>query len=194
MPNNAIKNPKNVKNPEQAHPYSRKATQLARATLRTEKIAKQAAMASKQRSKAAERLVWFKFALPDEVAVASRGDLHELIAMYIARNDDQIEALTKQLRKGRPKPSKLANLEALRQSELDEYNVGVEVPDFTDVKNLAFVRTWEGDPNQINRIKMVRIRSSAGELDGKHEHGALKGAHDVEVEGEQGVRLPSPSG
>lgn len=42
-----------------------------------------------------------------------------------------------------------------------------EVPDFTDPKTLAYIRTWEADYNTLHLIKMIRLRSSLGDIEAK---------------------------
>jgi translation machinery-associated protein 16 len=101
------------------------ATQINRANVRSAKLLKSRSTTTKNRSKVIDRLVWFKYALDDTLTSPTKEDIHDLIEMYIGRNDEEIEKLTGQLRKGRTKPSRLVNLEMLRQTEMDEYAEGL---------------------------------------------------------------------
>ena len=60
-----------------------------------------------------------------------------------------------------------------------------DVPDFTDPRNLALVRSWEGDFNQMHQIKMVRLRSSEGEVKDAAERIAKAEGRDGKMETEK---------
>jgi translation machinery-associated protein 16 len=75
--------------------------------------------------RAVDRMVWFKYALSDELSSASMDQLHELVQLYIERNDEEISSLKDSLRPGRPKPNKLIMLELLRSKDAKEYEVGI---------------------------------------------------------------------
>ncbi|KAJ3047275.1 hypothetical protein HK097_011694 [Rhizophlyctis rosea] len=159
MPNNKIHNIKKIKDLDKAHPYSRKATQARRALNRGEAIEKKASARNVERTRRVERTLWFKFAVPEDCTVAGVDMVHDIIRQYIGRNDDEIEKLRSTLRKNRPRPARLDLLETLRAKDLQEYATsGIELPILTDAKNLERLKTWEGDYNNMDTIKVVRVR------------------------------------
>ncbi|KAJ3278217.1 hypothetical protein HK104_002552 [Borealophlyctis nickersoniae] len=159
MPNNKKHNVSDIKDLDKAHPYSRKATQARRALNRQATIGKKAAERNTERSRLVDRTVWFKYALAEDITCATMAQVHDIILSYISRNDDEIEKLKSNLRKGRPRPARLELLETLRGKDLQEYATGgIELPDLTDAKNLSLFRAWEGDYNALDKIKFVRVR------------------------------------
>lgn len=125
MPNNKKHKLSKIKATEKAHPYSRKAVQMRRAINRDDKLAKQKTASDVKKTRVADRLSWFKYALADDIVVATNDQVHEIIEMYIARNDEEIQDIRGKLRKGRPKPSRLDLLENLRAKDIQEYNNGI---------------------------------------------------------------------
>ncbi|KAJ3397764.1 hypothetical protein HDV05_002877, partial [Chytridiales sp. JEL 0842] len=111
------------------------------------------------RSILVNKLLFFKFALPPHLPTATTPLMHELIQLYISRNDDDIQTLQSQIRPGRPKPTKLLNLEMLKQADQHEYETGMKIPDLTDPKSVTALRNWEGDYNGLHLIKMVDVRA-----------------------------------
>ncbi|KAI8924591.1 hypothetical protein BC831DRAFT_464756 [Entophlyctis helioformis] len=162
MPNNKIKKISNIKNIEKAHPYSRKATQMNRAVLREERTAQKKVERDGPKRMAVERMLWFKYAMPDDKPALSDADLHDIVTDYINRNDDEIDKLHKQhqARKERPKPTKLDILEALRAKDSLEYSHGtIEVPALTDARTVELLKAWDGDHNSMSSIKKIRVRN-----------------------------------
>ncbi|KAJ3039546.1 hypothetical protein HDV00_012122 [Rhizophlyctis rosea] len=159
MPNNKVHNVKNIKDLDKAHPYSRKAVQARRALNRAETIEKKASGRNVERTRRVERTLWFKFAVPEDINVATPELVHDIIQQYIGRNDEEIAKLRATLRKNRPRPARLDLLETLRAKDLQEYATsGIDMPNLTDAKNLNLLRSWEGDYNNMDNIKTVRVR------------------------------------
>lgn len=108
-------------------------------------------------------------------------DMHELIQLYLARNDDEINTLEKERARGhkKPKSSRQHFLEALKERESNEYVSGLgqlqkeliilnnlcikELPDMTNGKTLELLREWDGDKNSMSRIKTIRVRKPLSE-------------------------------
>jgi translation machinery-associated protein 16 len=65
--------------------------------------------------------------MPDDQLTASVDLMHDMIQMYVDRNDEEIEKLKSQVRPGRPKPNKLLNLEMLKGTDQHEYNTGMSM-------------------------------------------------------------------
>ncbi|KAH9254773.1 hypothetical protein BASA81_007191 [Batrachochytrium salamandrivorans] len=144
MPNNKKKSLSNIKGLDKAHPYSRKALQIQRALHRDDSISKKKLDRDQHKRLAVERVLWFKFAIPDPPEVTTEADVHAVIDMYINRYEDEIAQIKSQLRKNRPKPGRLDLLESMRAKDLAEYNGGIEVPLMSDIKNVELLKAWEG--------------------------------------------------
>ncbi|KAJ1536656.1 hypothetical protein HK096_009052, partial [Nowakowskiella sp. JEL0078] len=191
-PNNKKKSVKEIKASDRAHPKSRKAIQMRRSIQREGKVVSQKASRINERNRACkkilyiiffinfqqvERIMWFRFAIPDEVEAASTQELHDTIVMfvmlfkhnsflflncyrYINRHEEEINELMKNVRPGRPRPPQLDMLEALKRKDSNEYATGFEVPDITDPTQLQILRNSQGDYNSVNgRVKLIRLRN-----------------------------------
>ncbi|KAI8981789.1 hypothetical protein BDF20DRAFT_986804 [Mycotypha africana] len=147
-----------VKNRENIHPYSRKAHQLSRVYQRREK------MSEKEKKKAAnpkgERWVWFRYAFDEEKPAATKAELQELVEIYLQRHDEEINELEAARTRGHNRKAKTPRqefLEALKESETNEYIAGMELPDMTNGKMLKLLREWDGDKNGMSRIRTIRV-------------------------------------
>ncbi|KAJ3171139.1 hypothetical protein HDU88_008175 [Geranomyces variabilis] len=161
MPNNKKKKISKIDNAATAHPYSRKATQLRRALNRDDKLHTQKKAGDVKKTRIVDRMLWFKYALDDDLVAATLEHAHEVVRMYIARHDDEIDEIVARLRKGRPPPGRLELLRNLRAKDQQEYNNGIEIPNLTDAKNVAALKAWEGDYNGMAQIKSVVLRADA---------------------------------
>ncbi|KAJ3020503.1 hypothetical protein HKX48_000707 [Thoreauomyces humboldtii] len=157
MPNNKKHKISKISKSDTAHPYSRKATQMRRALNRDDKLHKQKSDNNVKRTRVVERLLWFKYAIEDDTVALTIDQVHDIIHMYIGRNDDEIEEIVANMRKGRPPPGRLELLRNLRAKDMQEFNVGIVVPDLTAQKNVAALKSWEGDYNGMGHIKSVSV-------------------------------------
>ncbi|KAJ1561005.1 hypothetical protein HK405_005222, partial [Cladochytrium tenue] len=178
MPNNRKIKVSKISGADRAHPYSRKAGQVRRALHRQDRVAKTRSAKDADRARAAERLLWFKFALPDDLDRADTALVHDLAMQlsraglgtgaaavsasgrYVERNDDEIQRLRDAERPGRPKNGRLVLLEMLRARDLAEYSAGMEMPDLTSAANVQFLRSWDGDHNSLDRLRMAVVRAA----------------------------------
>ncbi|KAF7731456.1 translation machinery-associated protein 16 [Apophysomyces ossiformis] len=175
---------KTIKNRENVHPYSRKARQISRVYMRKEKLEKK----SNERSNnpKAERWLWFRFAFDESLSFATKADIHDLIDMYLKRNDEELQKLREERESSsfkRPKSSRENLLEALIQSERAEYVSGFELPDLTNGKNVKLLREWDGDQNGMSRIKTIRVTEASTDIEKKKTKSKSKSgvaAMDVE--------------
>lgn len=152
--NNKKKSLKQIKGLEKAHPYSRKALQMNRVLLRTESIKQNNVQNAIPKQYKVERVLAFK----ELIQMNTGMDHHDLISIYINRNNAEMESLelVHALRKNRPPPAKLINLQNLKKANIQEYEAGFEVPCF-DADNILFLEEWKGDFNAMQNIKMVRV-------------------------------------
>ncbi|KAJ3195273.1 hypothetical protein HK101_000610 [Irineochytrium annulatum] len=157
MPNNAKKKVNKIKGVEKAHPHSRKAVQLRRAFAREDRVKKLKSVKHSEHASAVNRMVWFKYALGDEVDVATRQDMHELVMQFIMRHDEEISILKAGRRPNQAPPARLITLESLRSQELSEYESGFKIANMTDAANVKMLQKWDGDFNGLPSIKTMYL-------------------------------------
>lgn len=77
--------------------------------------------------KIGERWLWFRYAFDEDKKLATKQEMHELMELYLARNDEEIDQLEAEREKGhrKPKTPRQSHLEALKDSELNEYISGM---------------------------------------------------------------------
>ena len=118
-----------IKGADKVHPYSRKAEQVRRAYAREERMQNVKSAKTIERELAVNRLVWFKHAIPyddiEKEGLDLEDILHDLVDMYINRNDDEMDQLLKNARPGRPKAVRLIHLEMLKGKDKHEYATGM---------------------------------------------------------------------
>lgn len=141
------------------HPYSRRATQLARVHLRKDKLSQAKAVRNRSSSAKVDRLSTLILMLPDNLDILpDLAAVHDFVkAVFLTRHDDEIKQLESERRPGRPPPKRLQELKDLKVKELQDYNNGIEIPDMTNKINVDLLRDWEGDPHAIPTFRMVRI-------------------------------------
>ncbi|CDH57117.1 ring finger domain-containing protein [Lichtheimia corymbifera JMRC:FSU:9682] len=161
MPGNKKHTLKNIKNRDAVHPYSRKAQQLQRVILRKNKLTQKKGDRTATNSRV-ERWLWFRYALDESIQCATKQQIHDLIEMYIERNDEQLQTLEAERQKlmHKRKDPKYDLLVANKELDLNEYKSGIELPDFNDGKNLKRLRDWDGDVNSMPLIKTRLYRQS----------------------------------
>ncbi|WVF69317.1 hypothetical protein IAT40_004093 [Kwoniella sp. CBS 6097] len=168
---------KTIKGKEGLHPGSRKAAQLTRVNLRTDKL-KQQAKARKDYAEAKlQRPLFFLHSLtsPHPLSLPSLKAL--ITEVYIARHDDRINELMGERRPGRPKSKELMELEEVKKREMAEYETGMEVPDLTDAPTVRLMYTWLSNDTSIahshvDLLRLIRISANTT-MDGGAENGIV---------------------
>ncbi|GJJ75119.1 translation machinery-associated protein 16 [Entomortierella parvispora] len=157
--NNKRHTMKAIKNKDMIHPSSRKAQQVMRVVLRKDRLDHRNKVRANQSHSQVDRVMWFRHAVPDEVATLTREEHHELIEEYLSRYNEEYESLVALHRPGkvRPKAAREDMLALFIANERQEYASGFEMPDFSSPKNVKLLREWDGDLNSIRRIKMIRL-------------------------------------
>lgn len=141
------------------HPYSRRATQLARISLRKDKLTHAKAVRGRSSSAKVDRLSTLILMLPDTLeSLPDLASVHTFIqSAFLTRHDDEIKQIGSERRPGRPPPKRLQELKDLKEKEQQDYSDGIEVPDLTNKTNVGLLRDWEGDPHAMPTFRMVRI-------------------------------------
>lgn len=141
------------------HPYSRRATQLARVAHRKDKLNHAKALRSRSSSAKVDRLSTLILMLPDDLeALPDLASVHAFVAdTFLTRHNDELQELQSERRPGRPPHKREIELKETIAKELQEYNEGIELPDLTNPTNVKLLRDWQGDPQALPLFRMVRI-------------------------------------
>ncbi|KAJ2029184.1 translation machinery-associated protein 16 [Coemansia sp. S610] len=174
-PNNKRKRVSKIKDKEKAHPYSRKARQINRAMHKETNIAK----AKSERINAAmgrgQKIIWFRDNMDqteddDEEEVDAKlkkkvwtmVELRQLVDVYLARNDEDVETLLAKKEEGKNLLQKESLFLQLVDLEVKEAKLaGVEVPDLTNGAVVKALRAWDGDLNSITTIKLITCKPAS---------------------------------
>ncbi|KAI9592601.1 hypothetical protein BDF19DRAFT_451053 [Syncephalis fuscata] len=189
MPNNRKHTLKNIKAKHVAHPYSRKANQITRSLLRTDRLAQQKKERVAGSGRTADRYLWFRDMLMNtERELLTRSELLELVSIYVERHDEELERLRKQRKYGnRPKSAREDLLESLQTKEQADFQGnGLDVPDLTIESNVNTLYSWKGDNNGMAQIRKMRVHSrmlsadneASDALDGTNEDNVLDNIDD----------------
>ncbi|KAJ9105187.1 hypothetical protein QFC19_003647 [Naganishia cerealis] len=171
MPNNKRHTIKQLqgKGKDKVHPGSRKAGQLDRISLRAEKLVHQTREKKVARVTKLERPLFF-IAQVTSSTPQTVPALQSLINdTYLGRHAEQLASLLASRRPGRPKPAKLAALEAQIAQERAEYASGLAVPDLTDEKTCRLINHWREhgtrvDKTHVELLRLVRVTPDSDEV------------------------------
>lgn len=141
------------------HPYSRRATQLARVAHRKDKLNQAKSVRSRSSNAKVDRLSTLILMLPDDIdALPDLASVHSFVAdSFLTRHNDELQELKADRRPGRPPHKREIELKEIIAKELQEYNEGLELPDLTNATNVKLLREWQGDPQALPLFRMVRI-------------------------------------
>ncbi|KAJ2726904.1 translation machinery-associated protein 16 [Coemansia sp. Benny D115] len=183
-PNNKRKRVNNIKGREKAHPYSRKARQIDRAMHKESQIAKTKSDRLSMALSRGQRLVWFRDNMdeltyshePDSPHISKSGkkvtwsmnDLGTLVAEFLKRHEEELEAIEEKKKAGKPVSSKDAFfLENVKAEKMEAEMSGLDVPDLTNGKIVKFMRTWDGDVNSVSNITTIKCKPVYGNKEDK---------------------------
>ncbi len=141
------------------HPYSRRATQLARVAHRKDKLNTAKAIRGRSSNAKVDRLSTLILMLPDELdALPDLAAVHAFVAdTFLTRHEDELQELKAERRPGRPPHKRELEIKELMAKENQEYLEGFELPDLTSATNVKLLRDWQGDPQALPLFRMVRI-------------------------------------
>lgn len=124
--NNKRHTMKSIKNKDMIHPSSRKAQQVMRVVLRKDRLEHRQKTRTQDSFNQAERILWFRHAVPEDVPSLTREQHHNLIKEYLARHNDEYQSLIALHRPGkvRPKAAREDLLTAIMTKERQEYASG----------------------------------------------------------------------
>ena len=80
-----------------------------------------------------------------------------ILFSYLNRDNQELLQLKAERRPGRPSSAKEDLLRQRMEMEEREYNAGYWVPDMDSEKDLAALRGWSGDWENLNILKFIRV-------------------------------------
>lgn len=153
------------------HPKGRKFKQLNRATLREQKINEKKVKHIEKKDFEFMRIKFLQEAINnrDEQETFTLEEIKLFIEAFLSRNDEELEQLKAERRKGRPPTNRQVALENMTKGEQQEYDSGYLIPDLTDAKTVERLRNWNGTTGGTNIFKYVHIARATTELPAKQD-------------------------
>ncbi|KXJ29284.1 translation machinery-associated protein 16 [Exaiptasia diaphana] len=143
------------------HPNSRKASQLARAAHRSEKLQQKKEERNHLiEAKIGEKCRWFHEHIDETKIKYTAEEVREMIEEYLHRFDAELQTI-EQLnnavkgRQGRIHASREDKIKTIVNVETELFNTGgLEIPDLTSAKNLKLFKEWNCDMKTFSPITM----------------------------------------
>ncbi|QLG70687.1 hypothetical protein HG535_0A06290 [Zygotorulaspora mrakii] len=152
------------------HPKGRKFQQLARASLRENKIAAKKKAHNERRSQELARIKFIQDVINIDSLKEKPTFTHEesavFIQQFISRDDEELDSLRSKRKENRPPAKKQLLLQQKKDSEMQEFENGFLCPDLTDEKNVKFLRKWNNSFGALSTLKLVRINRSGEQVIG----------------------------
>ena len=80
-----------------------------------------------------------------------------ILFSYLNGDNEELKILQADRRPGRPSTAKEDLLKQRMEMEEREYNAGYWVPDMEAESNLAALREWSGEWENLNSLKFIRV-------------------------------------
>lgn len=144
---------------KQLHPYARKFKQVNRASLREDKLVQKKTERMNARSDHSTRVMFFAEIAkksPEKLSWTVE-EIKDITEDYLSRDDDELAALKKARRPGRPASSKQDMLQMRTDKERHEYKTGYLVPHLGDEETVRALKMYKGTGNMSNAV-FIRIR------------------------------------
>lgn len=87
-----------------------------------------------------------------------------IIEDFINQNNEELEKLKSERRKGRPPTNRQNLLEEKLKHDLDVYKTGFKIPDISDKLTVERVRDWNGTTGATTVMKFIRISKDMTEF------------------------------
>lgn len=144
------------------HPYSRKAAYLAGEEIRLKKKNRSNKDKATRLSGIGEKLMWFQENLDTEKTAFTKKDACYIVERYLQRFESELEQIELvngiKGRQGRLHGAREAVVKQTMERELEQYkDVGFEIPDIINAKNLKTFREWTGDVKKLPNIKLRKV-------------------------------------
>lgn len=158
---------KNVSKSKAAiHVKGRKFKQLNRATLREKKLQLKKLESLERKSNELSIVFFIQNILKDDSQKSeySLDEMKSIIEKFIHQNDDELERLKSERRKGRPPTNRQNLLEEKLKHDLDVFKTGYKIPDLSDKLTVERCRDWNGTTGATTNMKFIRISKDMTEF------------------------------
>ncbi|QSZ31483.1 hypothetical protein DSL72_001048 [Monilinia vaccinii-corymbosi] len=144
------------------HENSRDSRSLRRAGGRDDKLDRMAAERKRHNRPILERALYFQEAVKKNgVKPFDLDAIHSLITTFVHQNDEELSALKKERRPGRPASTREDLLKIKIAADEKEYENGFYLPDLTNSDNVMALALWENSTwSYLSTLKWVRLSSS----------------------------------
>lgn len=145
------------------HRQGRRIKQVLRAQHRVEKLKQgKAKTAAAQEFKLLQRFRFFQEWLEKvdpkfENRTYDTDTVQKMIWAYIHRNAEELEALKKSRRTGRPPTARQSQIELHMEQEKAECISGFRVPDLSNENTVKAFRSWQGSMDNINIMRITHV-------------------------------------
>lgn len=143
------------------HPKGRKIQQLARATLRENKIAAKKKAFNDRKSSELARIKFIQDVINSDSFKEKETFTFEetaiFIEQFINRDDEELNELVKKRRSNRPPSTRQVQLEQKKATEMEEFKKGFVCPDLTDIENVKFLRRWNQTFGSMSTLNLIRV-------------------------------------
>ncbi|EGG13839.1 S60 ribosomal protein L28 [Cavenderia fasciculata] len=147
------------------HPLSRKAKYLAKEGFREMHKKNQKEDRNKKNHIMYHKVNWFKEHMIADKKQYTERDMSRLIEQFIKRNDAELGDIDRE-HKNVNRSNKLDILISLRDSELKQFHgEGVTAPDLTKIKNVQWLKQWDGNVAVISQQVTFKKFKSVEEKD-----------------------------
>ncbi|KAH3678434.1 hypothetical protein WICMUC_001451 [Wickerhamomyces mucosus] len=148
------------------HPKGRKIKQINRATLREQKINNKKAAHLERKEHELQRTLFMQEAIlhrEDQISFTLE-EIKSLIESFLSRDDEELDKLKAERRKGRPPTNRQSILENKKKHEFAEYESGYLVPNLNDEKTVENLRAWNRTTGGLNVVKFIHISKFSNEI------------------------------
>lgn len=144
------------------HANSRDSQMLQRAAMRDEKLTRVGAARRKMDKPLIERTRVCQAATRENKGPLEMGVIQSLITSYVHKHDEELDALKKARRAGRPASTREDLLKMKIATDVKEYEAhGFYLPDLTNTENVIMLDRWDGYKWEfLGNLKWVRVSSN----------------------------------
>lgn len=144
------------------HPNSRKTLSLTKRLKKNEKKDHNKLGTHIKQNLLGEKILWFKERIPADCAVLTKEQVLQLIEIYLARFDEELEqiALKNSIghRKNRQHASREDIINITKKRDAEEFDgCGIEMPDLLDAHQVKLLREWNGELRFVQNFKLKRV-------------------------------------
>jgi len=135
----------------------REAARYNRATLRDQKLKRNAKTRNLSRETDMIRTGFFKVATKDATAVLELDDVRALIEKWVHRDHRELNRYEQERRPGRPRVPKHVELINRVERETEEFATGFRMPDLQDWENIENLKRWDGTVGSLAQVRFARV-------------------------------------